>query len=45
MCLISPLAYSREGLLHIVRYLVTETNCDPNARDISEQTPLHWACR
>ena len=35
----------REGRPDIVRYLVTEAGCDPNARDGSEQTPLHWACR
>ena len=35
----------REGHLDVVRYLVTEADCDPDVRDDDQDTPLHTACR
>ena len=37
--------YCRYGRLDVVRYLVTEADCNPNVRDNGGETPLHWACR
>ena len=35
----------RYGHLEVVRYLVTDGNCDPNAKNrYSGCTPLHLAC-
>ena len=31
--------------LDVVRYLVTEADCNPNVRDNDGETPLHLACR
>ena len=35
----------REGHLDLVRYFVTEADCDPNVIDADQTTPLHTACR
>ena len=39
------LKYCRNGHLDVVRYLVTEADCNPNVRDSCGETPLHVACR
>ena len=39
------LTCSRRGCMDVMRCLVTEAHCDPNARDNDGETPLHWACR
>ena len=35
----------RIGRLNIVRYLITEQNCNPQCADDVGRTPLHLACR
>ena len=35
----------RYGHLEVVKFLVTNTNVDVNARDGDGLTPLHYACR
>ena len=35
----------RGGHLHIVEYLITEEQCDPESRDNYGETPLHDACK
>ena len=35
----------REGHLDVVRYLVTEADCDPDVSNDDQDTPLHTACR
>ena len=37
--------YLRTGRLNVVRYLVTEAHCDPNVKNNSGWTPLHYACQ
>ena len=34
----------RYGQLDVVRYLVTEAQCDPNIRNKDKETPIHTAC-
>ena len=39
------LKYCSNGQLDVVRYLVTEADCNPNVKDKGGETPLHKACR
>ena len=42
---LSTVLHSRYRHLNVVRYLVTEAHCDPNVKNNSGWTPLHYACR
>ena len=37
-------SFSSNGLLNVVKYLVTEAHCDPNVKNNYGLTPLHYAC-
>ena len=39
------LKYCSNGHLDVVRYLVTEADCNPNVRNDDGETLLNWACR
>ena len=39
------LKYCSWDYLNVVRYLVTEADCNPDVRDNDGDTPLHEACR